>query len=359
MKRILLIEPFYTGSHKAWCDDFIKHSSQDVKLISMEGRHWKWRMHGGAITIAKKLENENADILLTSDMIDLALLKALLPSQLKEKPMILYMHENQLTYPWSPDDVDTELKRDRHYGFLNFTSALCADRIFFNSRYHLNSFIEALPEFLKVFPDHRNLETVEMIREKSQVLSLGLDLSKFDQYKNTCVNKIPVVLWNHRWEYDKNPEEFFETLIQLKKEGIRFELVVLGESYNKAPKIFERAKEELSELILHWGYVESFEEYAHWLWRSDILPVTSVQDFFGGSIVEAMYCGCYPLLPDRLAYPEHVEESFLYQPGEFKERLKQVLNVSINFNGSYLSRYDWSNSVMEYDKQLTSFIQPK
>lgn len=352
MKRILLIEPFYTGSHQSWCEGFRNHSGHDIRIIKLEGRHWKWRMHGGAISIAKQLEKEEADVLITSDMIDLGLLKSLLPEQLKNKPIYLYMHENQLTYPWSPDDIDTELKRDRHYGFMNYTSALCADKIFFNSRYHLNSFIAALPEFLKAFPDHRNLETVDLIQEKSSVLYLGMDLSRFDEYKKEWNNEVPVIVWNHRWEYDKNPDEFFSTLIELKHEGVAFELVVLGESYNKAPKVFEKAKEELNDRIIHWGFAASFKEYAYWLWRSDILPVTSIQDFFGGSIVEAMYCDCYPLLPNRLAYPEHIEEAYLYGQGELKERLKNLLKARKQFDGSYLMKYDWSRIIVNYDEQL-------
>lgn len=350
MSKILIIEPFFTGSHKSWCEGFKQHSEHDISIISMEGRHWKWRMHGGAIRLANLLENQTADILLASDMVDLGLLKSLLPDQLKDVPVYLYMHENQLTYPWSPDDTDVRMKRDMHYAFINYSSALCADRIFFNSAYHMQSFIQALPEFLNAFPDYKNLETIELIREKSEVLYLGLDLKRFDQYKVNLNNDIPTVLWNHRWEYDKNPEEFFNTLIQLSKEGIAFKLVVLGESYANSPEIFEKAKDQLKDHILHWGWVESFEEYAQWLWKSDILPVTSNQDFFGGSVVEAMYCNCSPLLPDRLAYPEHVENNFLYEESEFRDRLRVLLTERRSFEGSYLGKYDWSRLIKQYDR---------
>ena len=47
-------------------------------------------------------------------MIDLALLKSMLPTQLSGVPIALYMHENQLTYPWSKGDVDIELKRSNN-----------------------------------------------------------------------------------------------------------------------------------------------------------------------------------------------------------------------------------------------------
>ena len=44
-----------------------------------------------------------------------------------------------------------------------------------------------------------------------------MDLSKFDKYK-TSAKREPLILWNHRWEYDKNPEPFFQSLFRLKDE---------------------------------------------------------------------------------------------------------------------------------------------
>ena len=107
----------------------------------------------------------------------------------------------------------------------------------------------------------------------------------------------------------KNPELFFNSLLQLKEENIQFKLIVLGQSYSKIPSIFKAAKNNFSNQILHFGYAPSFEDYAKLLWQSDILPVTSNQDFFGGSVVEAIYCNNYPILPNRLAYPEHIPKS--------------------------------------------------
>lgn len=359
--KVILIEPFFTGSHARWCNDLKKYSSHTIEIVSLEGRHWKWRMHGGAISIAQKLKDKEADLLIVSDMIDLALLKALLPNQLANVPVALYMHENQLTYPWSPDDVDTELKRDRHYGFINYTSALVADQLFFNSEYHLNSFIGALPGFLSAFPDHKNLESIDKIRAKSSVLYLGMDLKKYQEHKTVANNEVPVILWNHRWEYDKNPEEFFNALFKLKEEGLKFKLIVLGESYSKAPAIFKEAKAKFADEIIHWGWVESFEEYAQLLCASDILPVTSVQDFFGGSIVEAMYCNVAPLLPNRLAYPEHVDQEYLYEQGEFISKLRSLILNRNQFDGNYLIKYDWCKLIQVYDgliERLHSNVPP-
>ncbi|NIN36237.1 MAG: DUF3524 domain-containing protein, partial [Gammaproteobacteria bacterium] len=75
-------------------------------------------------------------------------------------------HENQLTYPWSPTDSDTTHQRDAHYAFINFSSALAAEAVLFNSKYHRLSFHEQLPDFLKSFPDHNELAALKFLDKK-------------------------------------------------------------------------------------------------------------------------------------------------------------------------------------------------
>ncbi len=102
--------------------------------------------------------------------------------------------------------------------------------------------------------------------------------------------------------------------------------------------------------------------YAQWLWRADILPVTSVHDFFGRSVVEAIYCGCVPLLPHRLAYSEHIpqdlQEAYLYADSKsFYPRLKSYL-LSHRLPDSKLQdhacTYDWSKQVILYDEYFSN-----
>ena len=73
--KILYIEPFYTGSHKQWIDSYKLYSKYDIDILSLPGRFWKWRMHGGAITLAKKFieNNKKYDIIIASDMLNLPL----------------------------------------------------------------------------------------------------------------------------------------------------------------------------------------------------------------------------------------------------------------------------------------------
>ncbi|QWV95192.1 DUF3524 domain-containing protein [Geomonas oryzisoli] len=366
--HIALVEPYCTGSHAAWANEYAAHSGHDAELFTLAGRNWKWRMHGGAVTLAGRFlaGGKRPDLILATDMLDLTTFLALTRPLSDRCPSAIYFHENQLTYPWSPGDPDLGQQRDLHYAFINYVSALAADAVLFNSRYHMDSFLGELPDFLKRFPDAVDLCSVDAIARKSRVLPLGLDLRKLERFRpqDASASEIPLLLWNHRWEYDKAPEAFFEALYRLADDGIDFRVAVLGESFGRAPEVFKQARERLGARVVEWGYRKSFGEYAQWLWRADILPVTSRQEFFGASVVQALYCGCHALLPDRLAYPEHVPhgsvESVLYSDDEsLVDRLRDLLTGKGETRASLaesVARYDWERMASVYDEFFTGLV---
>jgi len=353
--EILLLEPFFTGAHRRWCEELKTHSKHKIDIFSMPGKHWKWRMHGAAVEFSSQVNESRKkyDLIVVSDFLDLATFRSLYFDS--GVPVAIYFHENQINYPWSKNDNDVSLGRDNHYGWINFTSALVADRCFFNSAYHLNSFINALPQFLGQFPDGNFIQAIESIQEKSEVLHLGLEMKRPKVEREH--NKVPVILWNHRWEYDKNPEQFFLALQSV--EDLEWDLLVLGESFGEYPPVFKKLKDRFRDRILQWGYVESIERYSELLCSVDIVVSTAIQDFFGGSVVEAIYSGAYPLLPNRLAYPEHVPQENLYN--SFDELTEKLRVAIIEFNdlksgANAVERYNWPNCIKRYDEAFEILV---
>ncbi len=135
-----------------------------------------------------------------------------------------------------------------------------------------------------------------------------------------------MILWNHRWEHDKAPELFFETLFALQEQGHPFRLCVCGQAYQKKPKIFKEARQLLSQEIVQFGPLVSRENYLSWLRRADIAVSTARHEFFGISMLEAAHFGAYPLVPDALAYPERFAEHYRYPPGQLLESILPLMD---------------------------------
>ena len=318
--NVLALEPWFGGSHRRFLEGYVAHSAHDVRTVTMAARYWKWRMQGGAVTLADKAREALADgwrpdVLFASDMVNLPAFLALTRDVLAETPVVFYLHENQLTYPLRPARPgEPERERDYTYATVNYLSALAADRVVFNSEFHRGEFFGALPDLLRRFPDYTHVGTLPGLRAKSDVLRLGLDLEGLDAARPAAEARRahepgpPVILWNHRWEYDKDPEAFFRVVNRLDDAGVRFRLVLAGQTFAEQPPAFEAGFRRYAERVLHYGYAESFDDYAALLWRSDVVVSTSIHEFFGISMLEAIHCGCHPLLPDRLTYPELIPE---------------------------------------------------
>lgn len=225
----------------------------------------------------------------------------------------------------------------------------------------MDSFYKEMQGILKAMPDYKHKNTIQELREKSQVLSIGMELSKLDEC-NLPVYKeeLPLILWNHRWEYDKNPEDFFKALYILKEEGLQFRVALLGEFYDNCPQIIKDGLEILKEEIAVTGYMRN-PEYGSWMQAADILPVTSIHEFFGISVMEAVYCGCYPILPRRLTYPELFDdqenaELFYNTFDDFVDKLRYAITHIDKIRSknyiSIASQYDWSNMIKYYDGVL-------
>lgn len=363
--NISLIEPFFTGSHAAWATSYAKHSKHQVDILSLSGNYWKWRMHGGAVTLAQKYlaSDTSPDLLIVTDMLDLTTFLALTRHKTAHLPVAIYFHEDQICYPWSLTDRDILQKRDQHYGFINYSSALAADLVVFNSEYHYNAFFKELPRFLNQFPSPHVGDTVDTIKNKSCVLHLGVEMQKFDRHEFQNVREStpvrpPLILWNHRWEYDKNPEDFFQALFTLDEQGMDFRVAILGEHFRNQYPIFETASKKLGDKIVQYGYAKDFADYAQWLHCADIIPITSRQEFFGASLVEAVYCGCYPLLPKRLTYPElfsyETYPDLFYQ--NFEELVKKLAGALQNIDRirqqsfrHCIEQYSWEHMAPKYD----------
>ena len=192
--NILALDSFLGGSHKSFLDGLQKHSSHTIIPLTMSDKFMRWRLHGGAVTLAERSQGitDDIDLLLVSSMTNLPAFIALTNPRFARTPSVMYMHENQLTIPLPEDE-----KRDTTFCYINYLSMLAADKLVFSSQFHFDSLMMELPRFLRTFPDHQNLPSIDRIAAKSVVLHPGLHLKEHLSYDKVRTRlSRPVVLWN-------------------------------------------------------------------------------------------------------------------------------------------------------------------
>jgi glycosyltransferase involved in cell wall biosynthesis len=303
VRRLLVLEPYFGGSHKAVLDCLLPALGWEYDLLTLPARKWKWRMRGAAITFAseaRRLAGEGLrwDVVFASTFVNLAEFKGLAGDAAAGVPGVVYFHENQLVYP-NRHTAEWDLQ----FPLTNVTSALAADECWFNTAWNRDTFLDGIEPFIRQFPDHHPRGLAEAIGAKSSVLHPPFDPAPFDGATVERGARCRIV-WPHRWEHDKDPETFFAVVGGLAAEGLDFEVAVAGKPYAETAEAFESAGAALGGRLVHLGEPESREDYARLLASSDVAVSTAVNEFFGLAMIEAAYAGCFPLVPDRLAYPE-------------------------------------------------------
>lgn len=166
------------------------------------------------------------------------------------------------------------------YTIINFS--LVADIIIFNSNFNMQSFLKNIPKVIKFIPDHRPKSVETIIANKSRVLYFPVNFPQLFPVEKSIY--LLHIVWPHRWEFDKGPDDFFDVIFKLKEEKLPFRLSILGETYEDIPDVFQKAKNELTDEIIHFGFVEDKEKYFKILSSSHIAVSTAKHEFFGVSM---------------------------------------------------------------------------
>jgi glycosyltransferase involved in cell wall biosynthesis len=306
MASILAFESFDGGSHKQFRETITKHSTHEWTWITRPPRSWKWRMAISALEMVEDAKQQGSfstppDCIFTTSLTDTAALRAALPIGCRDIPIVLYMHENQIAYP-------TNDERDASFAFTNIQSVLTADLTLFNSKWNLDSFIEGIEGLLSNSWDTKLKDIASRIRACSTVAWVPVELSPEDlrvlhNSNNDGRDDPTTIVWPHRWEHDKGPQRLLEIAREY-SESLDLRWIILGEQFKEIPLALEQFREKFSGRIEHMGYVKSKEEYWEWLHKADWVLSTADHEFFGIAVVEALFAGCLPWLPERLSYRE-------------------------------------------------------
>jgi glycosyltransferase involved in cell wall biosynthesis len=360
---VIVAEPWFGGSHRAWAEGYAASSRHDVTVVGLPPSGWRWRLRAGAGPLADQIRQAVDDrgawppVLLVSGLVDVSSLLGHLraPSDLV---VVVYMHETQLIYPTVDGSVDSGA------ALHNWNSWLVADAVWFNSGFHRQAVVDALPSWAAAQPEPIGCEVVDGVIARFQVLPVGVGRPSATRARRSSAR--PTILWPHRWEPDKAPDVFARAVDKLVSAGVEFDLVLAGEDPG-------RSQVRADVIARHADRVRAVgpfprPEYEHWLAASDIVVSCAAHEFFGVGVVEAMMAGCVPILPEDLSYPElippRLHSTVLYRRGTFGRRLLETV-VGLDDHRSAvaglaegLSRFEWANIANFYDTGIDELVGP-
>lgn len=368
--RILLLSGYHAASHRYWAEQLVTELPEyEWTQVALPDRHFYWRVRSNALTFAFQQHELQADydLILATSMVDLCNLRGLMP-HLSSVPALLYFHENQFAYP----------QRKANSNLINaqltsIYSALVADKLIFNSEYNKETFFDGARCVLKKMPDGTPGDLIDRLTDRAVVVPVPIRDGLLNP-GSAATNRPIEILWNHRWEYDKQPQVFFSAISKLLSDGFELSLHIVGQSFREIPECFTQFQKAYRDRIQTWGFQE-LEDYHRVLQRADIVVSAALHDFQGLGMLEAMAAGCTPVAPDRMAYPEYVGRDYLYPipsttdsndatacEAEESERLYQKLRqlISAALHPEHrkdtvdVQRYTNSALIPIYDQLITS-----
>ncbi len=322
-------------------------------------------MRGGAVSLAEAADrwveaNGRPDVVVGTDMLDLAAFLGLTRRSIGAVPTIIYMHENQLTYPRQPGEA-----LDQGLVWANWRSLLAADEIWCNSAFHRDDLLASLPGLLEAVPDHDHTHLLESVGRRMSVRPVGIDAAGLIAAGRTMGEDPPLVLSNQRWHHDKDVGAVLRALVRLADEGLEFEVAVVGdhtagEAETLAPLLHRLG----SRLRVRGNLARS--EYEALLSRAAVVVSAARNEFFGIAVAEAVAAGAWPVVPAGLAYPEVIPASFheatLYEPGGLTGRLRETIQAlargddAVAGLANSMMRFDWSEVAANHDEGVESLV---
>ena len=198
--HVLFLEPFDGGSHREFVEGLREHSRHAIDVASLPARLWKWRLRAAGLTLAQRVPHpERYDMVVATGLLDLAQVQAVWGG--RAPPVLLYLHERAK----SPIRSGAARRvggagaalagRDQRGG---------ADHVVFNSEFHRAALRARLPEVIEQLPDE---EARPECRGRSSTGARACS-TRAAASQNSDASRPPeppVVIWNQRWEFDKDP----------------------------------------------------------------------------------------------------------------------------------------------------------
>ncbi|HEV7297789.1 MAG TPA: DUF3524 domain-containing protein [Tepidisphaeraceae bacterium] len=327
---ILALEPFYGGARRVMLETVMRYSRHRWTLLKLPPRRIERRLSVAAHWFAEQLQRHwsgKIDLVFTSEALNLADLLRLVP-KLSKKPTIAYFHDNQL-----PDVTATG---SQPLDFVNINTASVADEVWFNSVFHLKTFLARANALLARHPEYAALSPMATLAGKVHVMPPSIDTGDIQQHRKGALMPRPTrsIFVDTR---DADVRLLNAAIGMLQRRGEKFDLTTIGPVDGLDPSLERRTLPEQD----HHAHVQAL--FASGVYLSS--KPGAMSDFHA---IRALSAGCWPVFPRGGVYPEllppTIHSSCLFEP--VAERMASRMQ-----DAWYLERPDG------YQLQLTELLK--
>lgn len=287
---ILALEPFHGGCRRLMMDTIVRHSRHRWTVLTLPARRMERRLTAAAHWFAEKLARRGLgkiDAVFASDALNLADLRRLVPG-LVEKPSVVYFHSNMLPPPTGRQESPLDL--------VNLHSAAAANEIWFNSAYHVKSFVTAAGGLIRRHAELSMRNPLPALMEKSHVMPPPVDLAFVHEIMQShqVSRKRRTIFLSTSGSHAALLNTAFQTL---DRRGEAYNLIVVGSADHLHPEFPKRLISENDELAQILGLLES-----------GVIVSGSPEATADHHVVRGLAAGVWPVVPNSGVYPEIIPE---------------------------------------------------
>lgn len=161
-------------------------------------------------------------------------------------------------------------------------------------------------------------------------------------------NKIIFISVGRMIEY-KNPYKVIDVFKEAKKQIPNAYLILIGEGIlEKNVEKYIKLNNLEKDILLRKKI--SFQEMGIWYSKSKYFISGCEIEGFGLAALEAVACGCIPILPNSGAFPEiFLDKKYLYDVNNINEiRFIDLTESDKKFLNDIVKKYSWENSIKKY-----------
>lgn len=310
---ILALEPFFGGARRAMLETIMRYSRHRWTLLRLPPRRIERRLAAAAHWFSEQLSRHwfgPADVVFTSEAMNLADLLRMVPD-LTAKPSVVYFHDNQL-----PAEG---LRAESPLHLVNLTTANAASEIWFNSLYHLKTFLRKATSLVDKHPELSARNPLPELTGKAHLMPPPVDFTlDHDLLQQEQIRRDPRVLFVDTRDADMR--SLNHALGMLERRNEKVTLITIGPVVGletRGPRYTIAEQDEISQIrALH---------------QAGVMFSTRADAPSDYHAVRALNAGCWPIFPNTGVYPELLPEAMqhacLYETGSGDRLATQIQNT--------------------------------